>query len=81
MVKLITTIEIEAVSLIKSIRKLKEKRKQQYSSDEEIDPEETAYMKKKTTNSLEKIGNLEREIKQICNRIGTLSQCLNEDDI
>ena len=81
MVKLITTIEVEATSLIKSIRKFKERRKQQYTSDEEIDPEESAYMKKKTTNSLEKIGNLEKEIKQISNRIRTLSQPLTEDDM
>ena len=50
-------------------------------SEGEEDAKEEQYnkTKHKTTSSLEKIGCLEKEIKQICSRISNLNQCVNMD--
>jgi len=86
-------IESEAKNLMGTIRKYKEKRKRKSeinsSDDEDLENTENSSQKceeskkkhkHKASTSLEKIGFLEKEIKQICSRIGSLNQCLHDEN-
>ena len=88
MVQLIAAIECETKNLMITIKKFKEKRKRHSSnsssdddSDSDSSSKRTSIGQQKVASTLEKIGYLEKEIKQICGRISTLNHCLhNEGD-
>ena len=82
MVQLIGAIETEAANLMVSIKKYKrQKTKGQVDSDEEDPPVKSkgSVVRHKTSNSIEMIGCLENEIRQICHRISSLNQRVNAD--
>ncbi len=80
MVQLIGAIEKEAANLMVSIKKYKrQKTKGQVDSDEEDLSAKKGGVRHKTSNSIEMIGCLENEIRQICHRISTLNQRVNAD--
>ncbi len=89
MVLLITAIEREARLLMKKIRKYKSKKQTEGDSSEDetrsrhnkdSDSEEEEKGRHcRVSGSLEKIGCLEKEIKQICSRISNLNKCVNFD--
>ena len=90
MVQLIVAIEREAKNLMLTIRKFKKMKKKDLREEDEDeenengrskaeDEEEERISRHKVSTSLDKIGCLEKEIKQICSRITNLNQCVNVD--
>ena len=88
MVQLIIAIEQEARNLMQTIKKYKLQKKtpSKFYEGEDSDENEDKGSEKgfgigrhRVSSSLEKIGCLEKEIKQICSRISNLNKCVNID--